>query len=172
VPARTCGSCRCYQAELEPDGACNGMGFCQSSATKQIGKEFLAPVGMVKPTAPACNRFVARNGLREESRRVESLLAPPPVPRGVVIERAIEIQGGRFFRMKDSVAVESGGFPLALNSEQRRFCEIQVTSAMASRDFWGKIVLTFGSAVERPLLGWSVRSYPRGSEAIANSELL
>jgi len=155
-----CGNCLCYLPEVEPDGSRNGMGFCTSLATKQTGREFESPVGMVSTVGPACSLFSPER----EDARVTQLLTPPALPAGLEIERAIEVQAGRCHRQQDTMAAGLREKYTPLNRDQQRICEIQIKGVLGNPAFHGKIILTFGGSNNTSLLAWAVRQYPNGGE--------
>jgi hypothetical protein len=161
---RVCGNCKSYQAEIEPDGKANGMGFCLSLATKQVGGEFRSPTGMVACSAPACSEFLSVSACDAVAAEVKSLLTPPRLPRGVCIERAIEVQSGKCLRQQDAMAAGPGALPSALDWDQHRICEVQLAAALANPQFFGRVSLVFGNTDQPALLSWMVRRYPPGGE--------
>ena len=152
-----CGECSCYRSEVEPDGSRNGMGFCSSLATKQVGGEFVSPVGMVSFIAPACSHYLPHG----EDARVDEILAAPRIPAGIELERAIEVQAGRCHRQQETMASSSSEGRVPLNSDQRAMCRTQLRSALSNSQFHGKIVLRFEN---NELFAWSVKLYPKGGE--------
>jgi len=152
-----CGVCSCYSPEVEPDGSRNGMGFCTSMATKQVGAEFDHAVGMVAYIAPACSIFLPDG----EDVRVTQMITPPKLPAGLELERAIEVQAGRCHRQQETMSSVSRERHIPLNHDQRRMCVTQLRSALANPQFHGKIVLRFDNT---SLLAWAVKMYPRGGE--------
>jgi len=159
-----CGNCTSYQAELEPDGKGNGMGFCLSLVTKQVSGEFQSPTGMVAWSAPACSEFLAVLPSDAISSKVQALLTPPRLPHGVSLERAIEVQSGKCLRQQDAMAAGPGVLPSALDRDQQRICELQLASALANPQFFGRVSLVFGNTDHPALLSWMVRRYPPGGE--------
>ena len=162
MPTRTCGTCTCYKADQEPDGYRNGMGYCVSLATKRIGGEFRTAVGAVEALAPACGRYSTKTPVLSSA--VDALLDPPPLPAGVMIERVIEVQGGRCAKQQDTMFAGSPHTTVGLNGDQRRICELQVAAALADTKFHGKVTLIFGDKGIPSLAAWSVRAYPPGGE--------
>jgi hypothetical protein len=82
-----------------------------------------------------------------------------------MIERVIEVQGGRCAKQQDTMFAGSPRTTAGLDSDQRRICELQVAAALADPKFHGKVTLIFGDKGGIPsLAAWSVRAYPPGGE--------
>jgi hypothetical protein len=161
---KVCGNCLYYDAQIEPDGQMNGAGWCSCPATKLVSAEIPRAIGHVGCLAITCNQFIPEQATMQDPAHVEALLAPPQMPEGFVLERAIEIQAGRSHRQQDTLSTRSGALPVALGRSHRRLCRVQLVAALANPRFYGRITMVFGGLQRPELLSWGVRVFPRGGE--------